>query len=66
MKKNGGKVMVEGLLITLLGMGSVFYFLFLMICCMHVLGLLGKSSKKTELEKIAVSIAVAQRSYSEK
>ncbi len=56
----------DGLLITVLGMGGVFYFLFLMICCMHVLGLSGKSSQKAELEKIATAIVVARRSSSEK
>lgn len=50
----------ESILITVLGMGSVFFFLFLLICFMHLLALLSVSDKKSDLAQIALAIAVAR------
>lgn len=49
----------ESILITILGMGSVFFFLFLLICFMHLLSLLTGDEKKSDLSKIALAIAIA-------
>lgn len=49
----------ESILITVLGMGSVFFFLFLLICFMHLLALFSLPAKK-DMAKIALAIAVAR------
>lgn len=51
----------ESILITVLGMGSVFFFLFLLICFMHLLALLTGGEKKADLAKIALAIAIARQ-----
>ncbi len=59
-------MLMQSLIITLLGMGSVFFFLFLMICCMHLLhGLVGTKQEKT-LDKIALAIVMAQNNHLKK
>lgn len=54
-------MITQSLLITVLGMGGVFFFLFLLICCMHLLEGLVPMPKNKKLEKIALAIAVAKR-----
>ncbi len=51
----------QSLLITVLGMGGVFFFLFLLICCMHLLEGLVSVRADTAREKIAVAVALARR-----
>lgn len=51
----------ESILITVLGMGSVFFFLFLLICFMHLIALLSGDEKKADLAKIALAIAIARQ-----
>ncbi len=54
-------MITQSLLITVLGMGGVFFFLFLLVCCMHLLEGLIPMPKNKKLEKIALAIAVAKR-----
>ena len=54
-------MITQSLLITVLGMGGVFFFLFLLVCCMHLLEELIPMPKNKKLEKIALAIAVAKR-----
>lgn len=54
-------MITQSLLITVIGMGGVFFFLFLLICCMHLLEGLVPMPKNKKLEKIALAIAVAKR-----
>lgn len=54
-------MITQSLLITVLGMGGVFFFLFLLVCCMHLLEGLVPMPKNKKLEKIALAIAVAKR-----
>ena len=54
-------MITQRLLITVFGMGGVFFFLFLLICCMHLLEGLVPMPKNKKLEKIALAIAVAKR-----
>ncbi|MBQ3117585.1 MAG: hypothetical protein IJC11_04615 [Alphaproteobacteria bacterium] len=51
-------MITQSLIITLLGMGGVFFFLFLLICFMNLLHLCIPKSK-TNLNKVAAVIAVA-------
>ncbi len=51
----------QSFLITVLGMGGVFFFLFLLICCMHLLEGLVPVRTNNMREKIALAIAVARR-----
>ncbi len=53
----------QSLLITVLGMGGVFFFLFLLVCCMHLLEGLVPVHRTQSLEKIAVAIAVAKQGH---
>ncbi len=56
----------QSLLITVLGMGGVFFFLFLLICCMHLLEGLIPASKETVRGKIALAIALARHNQVKK
>lgn len=51
----------QAVIITLLGMGSVFVFLLLLICALNILRLWASGNQSKELAKIAVAIAVAKR-----
>lgn len=53
-------MMTEAFIITLLGMGSVFFFLFLLICVLNILRLTAGGTKSSELSRIAAAIAVAK------
>ncbi len=50
----------EAIMITLIGMGGVFVFLFLMICGMNILRIALTGSKRNDLDKVAVAIALAR------
>ena len=51
----------QSILITILGMGGVFFFLFLLICCMHLLESVVPVHSTKTLEKVALAITVAKR-----
>lgn len=51
----------QSLLITVLGMGSVFFFLFLLICCIHVLSGIVTVTHKPALNKVALAVALAKQ-----
>lgn len=53
-------MLTQSLIITLLGMGSVFFFLFLMVCSMYVLQGIVCTRQKEILDKIALAIIIAQ------
>lgn len=53
-------MMTEAFIITLLGMGGVFFFLFLLICVLNILRLTAGANKSSELSRIAAAIAVAK------
>lgn len=52
-------MITKGLIITLLGMGSVFFFLFLLVCFMHLLSVLVKEDKNKNMDKKALAIVLA-------
>lgn len=52
-------MITESLIITLLGMGSVFFFLFLLVCFMHLLSVLVKEDKNKNMDKKALAIVLA-------
>ncbi len=54
-------MIAESFLITVLGMGSVFFFLFLLICFMNLVALLSSGTTKNRAVKIAVALAAARR-----
>lgn len=58
--QEGFFMMTEAFIITLLGMGSVFFFLFLLICVLNILRLTAGGTKSSELSRIAAAIAVAK------
>ncbi len=49
----------ESLMITLLGMGSVFFFLFLLVCFMHLLSVVMMEKNKNNMDKKALAIVLA-------
>jgi len=51
----------QAFLITLWGMGGVFAFLSILILCMNLLRQVIKKSSKSNYEKLAIAIAVAQQ-----
>lgn len=51
----------QALIITFLGMGSVFFFLGLMICMLNILKSWASRTSESDLAKIAAAIAVAKR-----
>lgn len=51
----------QALIITFLGMGSVFFFLILMICMLNVLRIWVSGRSNTDLSKIAAAIVVAKQ-----
>ena len=51
----------QAFLITLWGMGGVFAFLSILILCMNLLIQVIKKSSKSNYEKLAIAIAVAQQ-----
>lgn len=51
----------QSLLITVLGMGSVFFFLFLLICCIHVLSGVVTGLQKPALNKVALAVALTKQ-----
>lgn len=52
-------MVLQGLMIAGLGMGGVFFFLFIMVCAMHLLGSL-ECTEQDKLKRVA-AIAVALR-----
>lgn len=52
-------MITKGLIITLLGMGSVFFFLFILVCFMHLLSVLVKEDKNKNMDKKALAIVLA-------
>lgn len=50
-------MVLQGLMIAGLGMGGVFFFLFLMVCAMHLLG--GFASNEQDKLKTVAAIAAA-------
>ena len=55
--EGGFKMFLQGLIIAGLGMGGVFFFLFLLVCFMNLLQSLRES--ETNRDKIAAAIAFA-------
>ena len=53
-------MMQQALLITILGMGGVFAFLILLILCMNLLKKIIEKTSKSNYEKLAVALAIAQ------
>lgn len=53
-------MMTQALMITLLGMGGVFFFLILLVCAVQILRILMDQKNTSDLSKIAVAIAVAE------
>lgn len=49
----------ESLMITLLGMGSVFFFLFLLVCFMHLLSVVMTEKNTNNMDKKALAIVLA-------
>ncbi len=49
----------ESLMITLLGMGSVFFFLFLLVCFMHLLSVIMTEKNTNNMDKKALAIVLA-------
>ena len=47
------------LMITLLGMGSVFFFLFLLVCFMHLLSVVMTEKNTNNMDKKALAIVLA-------
>lgn len=59
-KRTKGAVMIEeSLLITLMGMGSVFFFLFLLVCSMNLLRVILNNCVKKGIDKEALAIVLA-------
>ena len=54
-------MITESLIITLLGMGSVFFFLFLLVCFMHLLSIVLKEDTTQNMDKKALAIVLALR-----
>ena len=54
-------MITESLIITLLGMGSVFFFLFLLVCFMHLLSIVLKEDTAQNMDKKALAIVLALR-----
>lgn len=52
-------MITESLIITLLGMGSVFFFLFLLVCFMHLLSIVAKEGDSKNMDKKALAIVLA-------
>lgn len=52
-------MITESLIVTLLGMGSVFFFLFLLVCFMHLLAIVLKENKTQDMDKKALAIVLA-------
>ncbi len=50
----------EALKITIIGMGGVFVFLFLLICGMNILRIALANTSRDNLSKIAAAIALAK------
>ena len=51
----------QSLIITMLGMGSVFFFLFLLVCFMNLLSLSSKAVKSDDMNKKALAIVLAMQ-----
>lgn len=51
----------QALIITFLGMGSVFFFLCLMICMLNIIKNWVTNASVKDLSKIAAAIAIAKR-----
>lgn len=47
----------EALFTTSVGMGSVFFVLIILICCMNILSLSLNKKEKNSLDKVALAIA---------
>lgn len=52
-------MITESLIITLLGMGSVFFFLFLLVCFMYLLSIVAKEGDSKNMDKKALAIVLA-------
>ena len=52
-------MLIESLIITALGMGSVFFFLFILVCFMNLLHFICPNQKEQKADKIALAIAYA-------
>ncbi len=52
-------MITQSVMITLLGMGSVFFFLFLLVCFMNLLALLSKEKPIKNMNKKALAIVLA-------
>jgi hypothetical protein len=48
----------DALIITCIGMGGVFLFLFLLICGMQILRIVISGNRSQDLEKIAIAVAL--------
>ncbi len=60
LKLSKGVIMVyQSLLITIMGMSSVFFFLFLLVCFMNLLRVVLDISSKKNLDKEALAIVLA-------
>lgn len=57
-KKKGNSMITESIMITLLGMGSVFFFLFLLICFMNLLAVFTKEKKLDNKKALAIVLAL--------
>ena len=60
LKLSKGVIMVyQSLLITIMGMSSVFFFLFLLVCFMNLLRVILDISSQKNLDKEALAIVLA-------
>ena len=60
LKKSKGAIMIEqSFLITVMGMGSVFFFLFLLVCFMNLLRVILTGYTKQTLDKEALAVVLA-------
>lgn len=50
-------MILEALMITCVGMGGVFLFLFLLICGLHILEIAAADNRRQDLAKVAAALA---------
>ena len=62
--KGNFEMLQQAFLITILGMGGVFAFLTLLIFCMNLLRQLIQKTSKSNYEKLAIALAIAQNKES--
>ena len=53
-------MMTQALIITLLGMGGVFFFLILLICVLNILRVAAGKENSSDLSRVAAAIAIAK------